>query len=123
MTLKERVIVEVYTGTCMVVGEECKELYKYMESITGRPVFTHELASKEIQEELKEKSKDDFVNLCKPPKTNADRIRVMSDEELAEFFCGRFTKWNRECDKDKFSDVIFTRDERFLNWLKSEAKE
>ena len=47
----------------------------------------------------------------------------MSDEELAEFFFGVFAKWNEECDKDKFADVIFTRKERFLQWLKSEVKE
>jgi hypothetical protein len=57
------------------------------------------------------------------PKTNADAIREMSDEELADFFFGGFAKWNEECDKDKLADYMFTRKERFLQWLKSEAKE
>ena len=60
---------------------------------------------------------------CRPQKTNADRIRVMSDEELAEFFFGRFAKWNEECDKDKLADFMFTRKERFLQWLKQKVKE
>lgn len=46
MTLRERIIVEVFTGYCMVTGDERDELYKYMETIMGRPVFTHELADK-----------------------------------------------------------------------------
>ena len=65
MTLREKVIVETYTGICMVTGEEREEIYKYWAELMGRPVYTHELASKEIQEELKAKSKDDFIALCK----------------------------------------------------------
>lgn len=65
MTLRERVIVETYTGVCMVTGEEREEVYKYMAALMGRPVYTHDLASKEIQEELKEKSKPDFIALCR----------------------------------------------------------
>lgn len=57
------------------------------------------------------------------PKSNADRIRAMSDAELAELFFGRFAKWNEECDKDKLADFMFTRKERFLQWLKQEVKE
>lgn len=64
MTLKERIIVEVYTGYVMVTGDERNELYKYMNEIMGRPVFTHELADKKIADELHEKSKKDFVELC-----------------------------------------------------------
>lgn len=57
---------------------------------------------------------------CRRPRTNADRIRAMSDEELKEFFFRKFVEWNKECDKDKFADVIFTREERFMQWLKAE---
>ena len=64
MTLKERVIVETYTGIVMTSPEERDEVYKYMAEKMGRPVFTHGLASKEIQEQLKEKTLDDFKTLC-----------------------------------------------------------
>lgn len=64
MTLKEKVIVETYTGYCMVTGEDREALYKYWAELMGRPVYTHNLASKEIQEELREKSKADFITLC-----------------------------------------------------------
>ena len=65
MTLRERVIVETYTGYCMTSGEERDEVYKYMAEIMGRPVFTHELASSSFVRKLREKSKVDFINLCK----------------------------------------------------------
>lgn len=65
MTLEERVIVETYTGYCMTSGDERNAVYKYMEKILGRPVYTHELDQKSVMNELHEKSKDDFVNLCK----------------------------------------------------------
>lgn len=77
MTLKERVIVETYTGYCMTSGEERNEVYKYMQEIMERPVCTHELASKEIQQELHEKSKDDFVNLCRNQKPDFDVYELL----------------------------------------------
>ena len=64
MTLEERVIVETYTGYCMTSPEERDELYKYMAKIMGRPVYTHELADKDVQEELREKALTDFKTLC-----------------------------------------------------------
>lgn len=64
MTLREKIIVETYTGVCMVTGEERNELYNYIAELMGRPVFTHELADRKVQEELKERSKPDFINLC-----------------------------------------------------------
>ncbi len=64
MTLRERVIVETYTGICMVTGDERAEVEKYMEELMGRPVYTHELANKEIWEQLKKKALPDFKGLC-----------------------------------------------------------
>lgn len=64
MTLKERVIVETFTGYCMTDGFERAEVYKYMEEIAGRPIYTHELGEKSVQEELHEKSRADFIKLA-----------------------------------------------------------
>jgi len=64
MTLRERVIIEVYTGYCMTSGEERKEVYKYMSELMGRPVYTHELANKSIQDELHKRAQLDFISLC-----------------------------------------------------------
>lgn len=67
MELRERVIVETYTGYCMTSPEEKDEVYKYMAEIMDRPVFTHELADEEIQEQLREKALNDFKALCITP--------------------------------------------------------
>ena len=65
MTLKERVIVEAYTGYCMTTGEEREELYKYIANAMGRLIFSHELADEEILSELHDKVKPDFIRLCR----------------------------------------------------------
>lgn len=67
---------------------------------------------------------EDLYSIEERKQTNADRIRTMCDEEIVEFFFEKFIEWNNVCDKIKNADVIFTRKERFLQWLKSEvAKE
>lgn len=65
MTLRERVIVEAYTGYCMTASKERHEFYKYVAKIMGRPIYTHELADENIQNEIHDKSKADFIELCK----------------------------------------------------------
>ena len=65
MTLKERVIVEAYTGYCMTTGEERNEFYKYIANVMGRPIFSHELADDKIISELHDKVKQDFIRLCR----------------------------------------------------------
>lgn len=54
-----------YTGTVMLTGDNLDIYYKYLNDIMGRPVYTHELAFKEIQKQIKEKSMDDFLKLCR----------------------------------------------------------
>lgn len=40
------------------------DVHEYIERVLGRPVFTHELAAIHIQEEIREKVKADFLELC-----------------------------------------------------------
>ena len=53
-----------------------------------------------------------FKNLSKPYKSNADRIRSMSDEELAEFICYQIIDRN-----------IGIPPETWFEWLKQEVTE
>jgi hypothetical protein len=71
-------------------------------------------------------------NACCPltkPQTNADRIRAMSDEELAEFLCGVYDEENGgvyqdECGKFINGVVIFDYDQyKIAEWLKQPAEE
>ena len=65
MTLKERIIVECYTGYVMCVGEERKEVNKYIEEKMGHPVFTHQLGDRTFVDCLQKACKEDFLALCK----------------------------------------------------------
>lgn len=58
MTKREAAIVTAYTG--YLIGD-FKDFHAYAEEVIGRPIFTHEFPS--IEEELKEKSKNDFISI------------------------------------------------------------
>ena len=55
--------------------------------------------------------------------SNADRIRAMSDEELAEFLCGVFD--DDECDGKYICGVTIAAYDQFViaEWLKQPAEE
>lgn len=61
MTNRERAIVSAYTGKLMC---DFDYLHKYIEEKLGRPVLTHELATIEIEDEIKAASREDFLALC-----------------------------------------------------------
>ena len=52
MTDSERAIIMAYTGICMLTGDRLEIFYKYVEELLERPIWTHELGIKEIQDEL-----------------------------------------------------------------------
>lgn len=62
MTKQEKIVVSAYTGVMMC---DFKDLHAYIEKKLGRPVFTHELRSNEIQLEIQEKTKEDFMDICR----------------------------------------------------------
>lgn len=64
MTDHEKAIVMAHTGVCMLTGDKFSIFHKYIEDICGRPIWTHELANANVINEIKEKSKPDFLRLC-----------------------------------------------------------
>ena len=62
MTDREKAIVMAYTGICMLAGDKFQIFHKYVEDIMGRPIWTHEMGL--FTDEIKEKSKADFMALC-----------------------------------------------------------
>ena len=77
MTDKEKAIVMAYTGVVMLKGDKIQIFYKYVEKIMGRPILTHEMA--QLATEIKEKSKDDFMTLCKESNEKNTEIREVID--------------------------------------------
>lgn len=61
MTKDEKLIVSAYTGVLMC---DMGDLQGYIEGVLGRPVWTHELADREVMDEIKKKVKADFLALC-----------------------------------------------------------
>lgn len=82
MTNREKAIVMAYTGKCMLTGDKLHIFYKYVEEIMGRPVYTHEMGIKAVDEEIKEKAKADFIALCKEQEPKTEWIPV--SERLPE---------------------------------------
>ena len=63
MTDKEKAIIMAHTGICMLTGNKFQIFHKYVDDIMGRPIMTHEIGL--LADVIKEKSKDDFIALCK----------------------------------------------------------
>lgn len=64
MTKRECAIIMAHTGICMLAGEDVLYFYKYLQDIMHRPVYTHELGNAAVQDEVKENSLQDFLELC-----------------------------------------------------------
>lgn len=74
---REKAIIMAYTGTCMLTGDKFEIFHEYIEELMGRPVLTHELANKKVQDEIKEKSKADFIKLCDEPEQEQKHIEAI----------------------------------------------
>lgn len=61
MKRREAAIISAFTG--VLVGG-VGDMHKYVEEIMERPVFTHEMGSRTTFDEIKKRSKADFMDLC-----------------------------------------------------------
>lgn len=61
MTHKEAVLVSAYTG--VLLTKDFSDVHKLCEELLGRPVFTHELAFKGVQEEIKERCRPAIMEM------------------------------------------------------------
>ncbi len=82
MTDYEKAVVMAYTGVCTLAGEKFNIFQEYVESIMGRPVYSHEMAYKEISDEIREKSKTDFLRICE--KDSDEKSEFVSKRKLKE---------------------------------------
>lgn len=60
LTKRQAAIVGTYTG---YVCGPFQDIHEYIEEILGRPVWTHELGLEEVQEEVTNKSRPDYIAL------------------------------------------------------------
>lgn len=84
MTNKEKAIVTAYTGIAMLVGDKFDIFHQYIEEKMGRPIWTHELASKEVWAEIKEATREDFIRLCLETSSEAIPVEWLSKHGFFE---------------------------------------
>lgn len=92
MTQHEKVVLSAYTGILMC---DIDLVNKYITKILGRPVFTHELNSEEIWEEIREKSKEDFMAVVAPEE----------DKNLFNQYLARLSDISRNVSHENFVEV------------------
>ena len=63
MTEQEKIIASAYTGYIFV--GDFAPVHKYIEKKLKRPVWTHELASEEVQREIHEAVRSDFLKITR----------------------------------------------------------
>jgi hypothetical protein len=68
MTKQEALIISAYTGILMV---DFGDFHKYVEELLNRPVYTHEMAVKTFWDDLQERLKPQFLELCEGANDNA----------------------------------------------------
>lgn len=56
--IKIHAVLSVYTG---ILHGNFNDMHEYIEHLLGRPVFTHELANKDLMDKIKIASKSDFL--------------------------------------------------------------
>ena len=62
MTKHEAAIIQAYTGTVMLTGNDLDIFYDYVYELLKQRIFTHEFPL--YADKIKELSYPDFVNLC-----------------------------------------------------------
>ena len=85
----------------------------------GRGVATYYVETHRDENSVTMSAREDICNTCngsgKKPMTNADRIRSMSDDDLAEYLASLF--------EDVEQGVIYSANpDRWLEWLEEERE-
>ena len=96
MTKQEKIIVSAYTGVLMC---DFDDVHEYIQKKLDRQVFTHELADKDIQKEIEEKSKEDFLKICNREEPERKKGKWIYGEKsgLDGWYCsecGGFIPWD-----------------------------
>ena len=81
-----------------------------------------EAASRVLDEfEYNGKTIREWADILTHPKSNADRIRAMTDEELAEFMCHNVSNGTVNCAFCGAAEFCRMGHNGWLDWLKQEA--
>lgn len=65
MTDREKIVVSAHTGVVMLPEDKVFMLFDYFEELLGRRITIYDLQFKEISDQIKEKSKAEFLEICR----------------------------------------------------------
>ena len=94
MTKKEAVVIEAYTGVCMLTVEDRNLFFKYIYQLMGRKVYMYETLA--LEREIKEKAEPDFIKICRnmDKKIETRKFRAMTNAE----FCKKWWQHHLYCE-------------------------
>ena len=84
MTKKEAVLISAYTG--YLLTKEFSDYHQYCEKLIGKPIYTHEFADKDTQEEIRRKCKPLIIDMI----NNEDATKYVKVEDVNKVI-DRFT--------------------------------
>lgn len=106
--------------------EEVSVVYGYEGTIWNRPLemFMREV-DRRVYPDAKQKYRFELVKGCEERMTNADKIRNMTDEELAEYFYKASVNCNMCCSYSggRCKSMYITCKDGILEWLEKEVEE
>lgn len=70
MNKREAQVISLFTG--FLIAPTFSWVHEYAEELLGRPVFTHEFASKALSEELKKLAEPEMMKIIKNIKERAE---------------------------------------------------
>ena len=65
MTREEAILLSAYTG--FLLAPDFSEVHKFCEDTLGRPIWTHEFADRDVQNEIREKLRPKIIELIQHP--------------------------------------------------------
>lgn len=115
MTYKEAVVISAYTGFLMC---DFNDMHKYIEEKLGRPIWTHELALDEINEEIRLKCKSDFIDICK--EANANKVKAGIDASFSKTL--RELRRAKELTQEEMASKLGITRRAYISYEKGESK-
>ena len=64
MTDREKTVVTAHTGVVMLPEGKLHLFFDYLEEIMGKRISIYDLQFKEISDQIKERSKAEFLEIC-----------------------------------------------------------
>ena len=65
MTDREKIVVSAHTGVVMLPEDKVFMLFDYFDELLGRRITIYDLQFKEVSDQIKERSKPEFLEICR----------------------------------------------------------